>query len=90
MMAVEGLACGALNPIRATVVFETVPEHPRSRVISTMTAAGVMAAPFGGLVAGVFVGAVGLSATLLVTAGVYLAVTLWPVASTSWRDLDPG
>jgi MFS family permease len=90
MMAVEGLACGALNPIRATVVFETVPEHLRSQVISTMTAAGVMAAPFGGLVAGVFVGAVGLSATLLVTAGVYLAVTLWPVASTSWRDLDPG
>jgi MFS family permease len=90
MMAVEGLACGALNPIRATVVFETVPEHLRSRVISTMTAAGLMAAPFGGLVAGVFVGAVGLSATLLVTAGVYLAVTLWPVTSTAWRDLDPG
>jgi len=90
MMAVEGLACGALNPIRATVVFETVPEHLRSRVISTMTAAGLMAAPFGGLVAGVFVGAVGLSATLLVTAGVYLAVTLWPVVSASWRDMDQG
>jgi MFS family permease len=90
MMAVEGLACGALNPIRATVVFETVPEHLRSRVFSTMTAAGLMAAPFGGLVAGVFVGTVGLSTTLLVTAGVYLAVTLWPVISASWRDMDPG
>ena len=41
-----------------------------------MTTAGLMAAPFGGLVGGVFVGTVGLSATLLVTGGVYLAVTL--------------
>ena len=90
MMAIEGLACGALNPIRATVVFETVSEHLRSRVISMMTAAGLMAAPFGGLVAGVFVGAAGLSATLLVTGGVYLAVTLWPVISASWREMDPG
>jgi hypothetical protein len=52
MMAVEGLACGTLNPIRATVVYETVPEHLRSQVISTMTSTGLMAAPFGGLVAG--------------------------------------
>lgn len=66
------------------------PERPRSRVISLMTAAGLMAAPFGGLVAGVFVGAAGLSTTLLVTAGVYLVVTLWPALSASWREMDPG
>ena len=71
-------------------MFETVPERLRSRVISMMTAAGLLATPFGGLVAGVFVGAVGLSTTVLVTAGVYLAVTLWPVISASWRDMDPG
>ena len=88
--AIEGLVCGALNPIRATVVFETVPEHQRSRVISMMTAAGLMAAPFGGLAAGLFVGAAGLSTTLLVTGGVYLAITLWPVISASWREMDPG
>ena len=40
-VAVEGLACGALNPI-------------------------------------------------LVTGGVYLAGTLWPVISESWREMDPG
>jgi hypothetical protein len=71
-------------------VFETVPEHLRSRAISMMTAAGLMAAPFGGLVAGVFVGTAGLSTTLLVTGGVYLAVMLWPVISASWREMDPG
>ena len=39
-------------------------------------AAGLLAAPFGELPAGVFVGAVGLTATLVVTAGMDLAVTL--------------
>jgi hypothetical protein len=67
-----------------------VPEHLRSRVVGMMTSAGMMAAPFGGLVAGFFVGAVGLPTTLLVTGGVYLAVTLWPVISPSWREMDPG
>jgi MFS family permease len=90
MMGVEGLACGTLNPIRATVVYETVPEHLRSRVISTMTSTGLMAAPFGGLVAGFFVGTAGLFTTLLAAGGVYLAVTLWPVVSASWREMDPG
>jgi MFS family permease len=33
MMAVEGLACGALNPIRATVVFETVPSRCGGRLL---------------------------------------------------------
>ena len=89
MMAVEGLACGALNPIRATVVYETVPEHLRSAVISTMTSAGLMAAPFGGLVTGFLVGTVGLFTTLIVTGGVYLAVTLYPAVSASWRAMDP-
>lgn len=88
MMAVEGLACGALNPIRATVVYETVPAHLRSGVISTMTSAGLLAAPFGGLVAGFLVGTVGLFTTLIATGGVYLAVTLYPVVSASWRGMD--
>jgi MFS family permease len=88
MMAVEGLACGALNPIRATVVYETVPAHLRSGVISTMTSAGLLAAPFGGLVAGFLVGTVGLFTTLIATGGVYLAVTLYPVVSASWREMD--
>lgn len=89
MMAIEGFACGALNPIRATVVYGTVPEHLRSRVISTMTSAGLIAAPFGGLVAGFFVSTVGLLTTLLATGGVYLAVTLYPAVSQSWRAMDP-
>ncbi|MGH3171879.1 MAG: MFS transporter, partial [Trebonia sp.] len=85
MMAVEGLACGALNPIRTTVVFENVPDRLRSPVVSAMTAVGLAAAPFGGLVAGFFVATAGLFTTMLVTGCVYLAVTLWPLMSAEWR-----
>jgi MFS family permease len=87
IMAVEGLACGALNPIRSTVVYEIVPDHLRSPVVSAMTAAGLAAAPFGGLVAGIFVATAGLFSTMLVVGCVYLAVTLWPLLSATWRGM---
>lgn len=34
MMNIEGLACGAINPILATAIYQTVPEqkHPRPRL----------------------------------------------------------
>lgn len=87
MMAIEGLACGTLNPIRSTVVFEIVPDHLRSPVVSAMTAAGLAAAPFGGLVAGILVASAGLLTTMLVTGCVYLAVTLCPLVSATWRKV---
>ena len=87
MMAVEGLACGALNPIRTTVVYEIVPDHLRSPVVSAMTAAGMAAAPFGGLITGIFVATAGLFTTTLVIGGVYLAVTLCPLLAATWREL---
>ncbi|MFJ3593224.1 MFS transporter [Streptomyces sp. NPDC090231] len=49
---VEGLACGVLNPIMATVTYETVPGNPRSRVPSATTAAVQLVTPLGGLAAG--------------------------------------
>jgi MFS family permease len=87
MMAIEGLACGALNPIRTTVVYEIVPDHLRSPVVSAMTAAGMAAAPFGGLITGIFVATAGLFTTTLVIGCVYLAVTLCPLLSATWREI---
>ena len=87
MMAIEGLACGALNPIRTTVVYEIVPDHLRSPVVSAMTAAGLAAAPFGGLIAGIFVATSGLFTTTLIIGSAYLAVTLCPLLSPAWREI---
>ncbi|WP_443071489.1 MFS transporter [Streptomyces sp. NBC_01465] len=91
IMAVEGLACGVLNPIMAAVTYETVPEELRSRVLSTTTAAVQLATPLGGLAAGFLVDAAGPSSTLLAAGGAYLIATLCPVIFPVWRLMDrPG
>ncbi len=88
IMAVEGLACGVLNPIMATVTYETVPEELRSRVLSATTASVQLVTPLGGLAAGFLVDSVGLPATLLTVGGVYLLATLCPVIFPAWRQMD--
>ncbi|MGW0829225.1 MFS transporter [Streptomyces prunicolor] len=88
IMAVEGLACGVLNPIMATVTYETVPEELRSRVLSATTASVQLVTPLGGLAAGFLVDAVGLPSTLLMVGGAYLLATLCPVIFPVWRRMD--
>jgi predicted MFS family arabinose efflux permease len=88
IMAVEGLACGVLNPIMATVTYETVPEELRSRVLSATTAAVQLVTPLGGLAAGFLVDSVGLPCTLLTFGGGYLLATLCPVIFPVWRQMD--
>ncbi|MFJ4965959.1 MFS transporter [Streptomyces sp. NPDC088729] len=87
-MAVEGLAFGVLNPIMATVTYETVPEELRSRVLSATTASVQLVTPLGGLAAGFLVDSAGLSTTLLAVGGVYLLATLCPVVFPAWSQMD--
>ncbi|MFK0110199.1 MFS transporter [Streptomyces sp. NPDC091217] len=87
-MAVEGLAFGVLNPVMATVTYETVPEELRSRVLSATTASVQLVTPLGGLAAGFLVDSVGLPSTLLAVGGVYLLATLCPVIFLAWRQMD--
>ncbi|MET8689223.1 MFS transporter [Streptomyces sp. NPDC004732] len=87
-MAVEGLACGVLNPVMATVTYEAVPEELRSRVLSATTASVQLATPLGGLATGVLVDSVGLPSALLTVGGVYLLATLCPVIFPVWRQMD--
>ncbi|MFD7499322.1 MFS transporter [Streptomyces sp. NPDC059832] len=88
IMAVEGLAFGVLNPIMATVTYETAPGELRSRVLSARTASVQLVTPLGGLAAGFLVDSVGLSSALLAVGGVYLLATLCPVIFPSWRQMD--
>lgn len=89
MMAVEGFACGCLNPIISATVYDTVPPHLRSRVLGAMTSAALLVTPLGGLVAGDAVSAAGLDTTLLAVAAIYLLVTLVPAVHPVWRAMDP-
>jgi hypothetical protein len=88
MMTVEGLACGVLNPIVATVIYETVPDGLRSRVLSATTASVLTITPLGALAAGFLVDSAGLFTTMLAAGGIYLLATLSPVVFPAWRQMD--
>lgn len=88
VMALSGLAAGALNPILFTVLFETVPEPLRSRVLGVTTAGVLTATPLGGLAAGLAVEGIGLVPALLTAGGLHLAATLSPLVFPVWRTMD--
>jgi MFS family permease len=88
MMTVEGLACGAINPLVATVMFGIVPEPLRARVLAASTALSLTVAPLGTLTAGWLAGSAGLTTALLAMGAVYLAATLGPLIFPVWRQLD--
>lgn len=87
-MAVEGLACGVLNPIIATVTYEIVPEALHSRVLSATTASIQLVTPLGGPAAGLLVDTAGPSRALLTVGGMYFLATLCPVIFPAWKHMD--
>ncbi|GHJ44592.1 putative drug antiporter protein precursor [Catellatospora sp. TT07R-123] len=86
---VGGLAMAAVNPILSAVSFERVPEHLQARVLSLSTAIAYAGIPLGGLVGGWAVNGMGLTWSLALFGGLYLAATLLPVVDRqTWRQLD--
>jgi MFS family permease len=88
MMAIEGLACGVLNPIADTVTYEVVPVHLRSRAIGATTASTQLVTPLGALTAGLLANSIGMAATLMTFGGVYFLATLCPLIFPTWRQMD--
>ena len=88
VQALSGLAGGALNPLIGVVEFERIPERLRARVMGAGDAGAFAGMPVGGLLAGGLAGSIGLTATMLTVAGIYLAVCLPPFMGKVWRGLD--
>ncbi|MFD4791566.1 MFS transporter, partial [Streptomyces sp. NPDC058459] len=88
LLAVSGLGSGALAPLMMSVAYERVPEEVRGRVFGMLTACALAAAPLGMLGAGPALDGWGLTRTLLATGVLYLGVTLMPLVSRVWRELD--
>jgi MFS family permease len=86
--AVGGFAAGFINPLLGAVIFERIPRHLVGRVSSLNTALCWAGIPFGGLVGGACVAAIGLSPALLVLGGAYFAATMLPAVQPAWRTLD--
>lgn len=88
VMAIEGLACGPLNPITISITYQLTPEHMRGRAIGTMTATALVATPFGALAAGTLTDSLGLPATTAIFGGIYFLVTLVPAVFPLYRQMS--
>jgi MFS family permease len=87
-LAIGGFASGFLNPILSAVTFERIPKPLIGRVTSMNAALCWGLIPFGGLLGGALISAIGLAAALLLTGLAYLVATLFPLAHKSFRGFE--
>ncbi|MFC0007058.1 MFS transporter [Micromonospora siamensis] len=85
---VAGLGLAAINPILGAITYERIPEALRARVLGLGHAISWGGIPLGGLLAGYCADLATPAVAALVFGGAYLAVTVWPLLSPTWRRLD--
>ena len=85
---VAGFGAGFINPVLGAVQFERIPEEAMGRVSALSLAASWSLMPLGGLLAGLVVAGTGLSTGLLLFGLAYLAITMAPLLSPTWRSID--
>jgi MFS family permease len=84
----SGVVCAAINPILAAAAYERIPRHLQARVFGLLRATAWAGIPLGSLLGGFAVEGVGLTAALVLSGAVYLAVTVVPLATSTWQELD--
>ncbi len=87
ILAVSGLAAGALNPMMSTAMFGLVPDGMRARVFGATTAGVAASMPIGAFAAGLAVEQIGLTATLTVCAALYAVLGASPLFLRSFSGL---
>jgi MFS family permease len=85
---IAGFSTGFINPILGAVIFERIPEALVGRVTSLSTSLCWTLVPFGGLLGGIAVTAVGLAPALVLLGAAYLAATTLPALLPQWREID--
>ena len=88
MLALAGVAAGAINPVLDAVLLERTAPHARARVLGLVVALSWLGTPLGPLLAGAAVEAAGLRTALVVAGAAYLLVTLTPLRGGPWRGLS--
>ncbi|MET0725633.1 MAG: MFS transporter [Leifsonia sp.] len=87
VLALSGLAAGALNPMIATVMYGLVPDGMRARVFGVTSAGATAAMPLGAFLAGITVAAFGLHAVLIGCAVLYGCLTVAPLFDRAFLGL---
>ena len=85
---ISGCASGFLNPVLGAVLFERIPAPLMGRVTSMNLAMSWSLIPFGGLLGGVAIAAVGLSPALLLIGAAYFVTTMAPAVQPRWKEMD--
>lgn len=88
VVAVAGLGVGGINPILGAVEFERVPRRLQARVLGAVGALAWAGIPLGGLLGGLAVAGLGLTAALWLAAGAYGLATLAPFLLPAFRGFD--
>ncbi|MCX5214125.1 MFS transporter [Kitasatospora sp. NBC_00240] len=88
VFAVGGFGSGFLNPILGALSFERVPARLLGRVRALGDSLAWAGIPFGGLLAGAAVTAVGLAPALLVAGTAYFLTTNLTGLRPEWREMD--
>ena len=88
--AFAGLFIGFLNPIIGALMFERVPAEMLGRVRTLGGSLAWAGIPFGGLVAGLLVGTIGLSPAFLVLGVVHSVVVVVPAFRPEWTQMKRG
>jgi MFS family permease len=85
---IGGCASGFINPLLGAVLFERIPAPLMGRVTSMNLAMSWSLIPFGGLLGGIAVAALGLSPALLLIGTAYFVTTMAPAVQPRWKELD--
>jgi MFS family permease len=88
VLAVSGLAAGAINPMIATALYAVVPDGMRARVFGALTAGVAASMPVGAFLAGVLVEAFGLGVVLAGAAVLYAVLGASPLVLRSFDGLS--
>jgi MFS family permease len=85
---VSGLGAGGINPILGAVEYGRVPRRLQARVLGAVGALAWFGIPFGALVGGFTVSAIGLRSALIAGGVVYLVTTLCPFVFPVWSQMN--
>ena len=85
---VGGCAAGFLNPVLGAVLFDRIPAPLMGRVTSMNLAMSWSLIPFGGILGGLAVAALGVSPALLLIGAAYLVTTMAPAVQPRWKEMD--
>ena len=89
IMVISGFGDGSVNPLIITVIYERVPAALRGRVIGSLLACILAAAPFGMLIIGWSIEPLGIDVVIVCVSAILLLVTALFARSPALRNLDP-